>query len=621
MLPHPSPHTLCTELRRPGSIVCRLPGDSSHPRFGLFSNPHRILRAMTVDEVAPLFAELETWISTGGYAAGYVGYEAGQAFEPLLHQFAPGTDPMALFALYREPPLPVEPSPAEHPGFNTGFSPEMTETAYVSSVERIRAAIKAGELYQANFTFRSFAEKTEKPEALFLRLLTSHPAPYAAFVRLDDTPVISLSPELFFETAANGCICGSPMKGTARRQPEAAADRAAAEALSHDPKNCAENLMIVDMVRNDFGRVCQPGSISVDPLLHVDTYRTVHQMISTVHGRLAPDWTFYQLFAAAFPPASITGAPKISAVAHIHASEISPRGLYTGSIGCLFPDRSSCFNVAIRTLLCRADRTELGIGGGITYDSDPHDEWQEALLKSRFATTATLPDFEIFETLPWHPAQGYGELPQHLARATQSQNYFGRRFDRTALLRQLAELDNEIRHAPALQHGACIKFIVKEDGSATVNATPPRCPDWRGLLLRLLVSRKPTDASSVFVYHKTTCRDFYDREHARARQAGFHDMIFFNRDGWLTEGAISSIFLKLDRQWKTPALHCGLLPGIWRQQKLRELHAVEACLTAHDLRNAEQIIIGNSLRGQGDVAAIEWETPESDAYPHQRQTP
>lgn len=604
--------TLCAALRQPGSIVCRLPGSGEAPRFGLFRDPDKILRTAAVGAVAPLFAELEAWLAGGGYAAGYVGYEAGRAFEPLLEQFAPGDDPAAAFGLYRHPPLPIEPPAAEHAGFIAGFTPELTEAEYVSCVERIRAAIRAGELYQANFTFRAFAEKTTDPEALFLQLLARHPAPYAAFVRFDETPVLSLSPELFFETDAAGRIFGSPMKGTARRQPEAEADRAAAEHLRRDPKNRAENLMIVDMVRNDFGRVCRPDSITVDPLFRVDTYRTVHQMISTVHGRLRPDWTFFELFGATFPPASITGAPKISAVAHIHATEKSPRRLYTGCIGCLFPNRSSCFNVAIRTLLCRPNHTELGIGGGITYDSDPHDEWREALLKSTFAT-AELPDFEVFETMRWSPECGGGELEEHLARAARSQAYFGRRFDEAALRGKLSALETAMRRDPELRSGACVKFSLKMDGSATVTATPPRQPDWRDLPLRVLVSRHRTSADDLFLYHKTTCRKFYDAEYVRARQAGFHEIIFFNRDGLLTEGAISNIFLKIGNRWLTPELCGGLLPGIWRQKMLRELHAAEARLTGDDLRNAAAVIVGNSLRGRGEVAAVEWESPETSA--------
>ncbi len=608
--------TLCAALRQPGSIVCRLPGSGEEPRFGLFRDPDMILRAAAIEEIAPLFAEMEAWISRGGYAAGYVGYEASRAFEPVLEQFTPEGGAVAAFALYREAPVPIQPPPAKHPGFINGFTPELTEAEYLLCVERIRTAIQAGELYQANFTFRVFAGKTVNPEELFLRLYACHPTPYAAFVRLDDTPALSLSPELFFETDATGRIFGSPMKGTARRQPEAEADRAAAENLRRDPKNLAENLMIVDMVRNDFGRVCRADSIRVDPLFRVVTYRTVHQMISTVHGHLRPDCTFFDLFAAMFPPASITGAPKISAAAHIHATEKSPRRLYTGSIGCIFPNRASCFNVAIRTLLCRPDRTELGIGGGITYDSNPRDEWQEALLKSSFAT-ADIPDFEVFETMRWCRDSGFVGLQEHLARAARSQAYFGRCIDEAVLRAKLSALEDEMRGDLGLPDGACVKFTLSADGVASVSATALRRPDWRNLPLRVLVSCHRTCDDDLFLYHKTTFRKFYDAELTRARQAGFHEVIFFNRDGLLTEGAISNIFLKIGNQWLTPELHCGLLPGIWRQKMLQELHAAEARLTGNDLRNAAQIIVGNSLRGLGEVAEVEWESTDTCAErPH-----
>lgn len=607
--------TLCATLRQPGSMVCRLPGSGDTPQFGLFCNPDKILRTPAIDEIASLFADLEAWISRGGYAAGYVNYEAGKAFEPLLEQFATEGEAVAAFALYQQAPIPIKLPPAEHAGFISGFTPELTEAEYISCVEYIRAAIQAGELYQANFTFRVFAGKVASPEKLFLRLFACHPMPYAAFVHLDDTTALSLSPELFFETDKTGRIFSSPMKGTARRQPEAGADLAAAENLRNDPKNLAENLMIVDMVRNDFGRVCRADSIKVDPLFRIDTYRTVHQMISTVHGQLRPNCSLFDLFAALFPPASITGAPKISAVAHIHATEKSPRRLYTGSIGCIFPNRASCFNVAIRTLLCRTDRTELGIGGGITFYSDPRDEWQEALLKSNFAT-ADVPDFEVLETMRWCRDRGFWDKEEHLARAARSQTYFGRCFDPISLRVKLSALEDEMRNDSRLKDGACVRFTLQADGIAHVTATPLRRPDWKNLPLRVLLSRHRTNADDPFLYHKTTCRKFYDTEFANALQAGFHEVIFFNRAGLLTEGAISNIFLKIGNNWMTPELNCGLLPGIWRQKMLRELHAKEARLTDHDLRNATEIIVGNSLRGKGDVAEVVWES--SDALDKQR---
>jgi para-aminobenzoate synthetase/4-amino-4-deoxychorismate lyase len=386
------------------------------------------------------------------------------------------------------------------------------------------------------------------------------------------------------------------MKGTASRHPDAASDKAVAEWLAEDPKNRAENLMIVDMVRNDFGRFCIPGSIRVDPLFQVDSYHTVHQMISTVYGEACDGKSLHDILQATFPPASITGAPKISAVNIISREEQSPRKVYTGAMGCFMPGGDFCLNVAIRTLICHADRTELGIGSGIVYDSKAESEWQEALLKSHFINYS-IPDFVVLETMLWEKRGGIKYLSAHLVRAESTQLYFGRQWNQAAV-------DSELSLVNEPSEQARLRLLIASDGSAKVEIHPVTACGWGKDQLKVLVASEIVDSSDVFLYHKTTNRDFYNRHFHDARENGFDEVIFFNERNELTEGAISNIFLRHGNLWSTPLLTCGLLPGIWRDKMMHELNAVEKVLYSRDLKNADEIILGNSVRGKGLAGEI-----------------
>ncbi len=587
-------------LKQDGTVLCRQPGSV---RWGLYTSPAEVIRVTKHEDMRGAFTRLETHLSRGKWAVGMLSYEASAAFEPEMETFPSGDVPYAVFLLYNNPPARLDIPCRNDLPCDLDFIPELTRDEYLARLDVIRENLVQGNLYQANFTFRCHAGPEKEPERLFLNLFSRHPVPYAAFLNLSpELKILSLSPELFLERTKNRLKC-SLMKGTAKRDPLGARDREIAEALSNDPKNRAENLMITDMVRNDFGRICQPGSIRVDPMFHVDTYNTVHQMISTVHGHLAEGTSLFDIFAAAFPPASITGAPKISAVNLLRKVETSPRGVYTGTIGCFAGDGSFCLNVAIRTLLCTPEKTELGIGGGITWYSDPGEEWEEALLKSRFVH-CFYPDFKVFETMFWSPETGFTFLEEHKKRAEASQCYMGRPFRRKVLDNTLEKLARELAGDVQYKNGACVKFLLDRTGEVETQAALPRKPDWRGLGLKLIVSRKRTNSGDPFLYHKTTHREFYDECFHEAREQGAHEVVFLNEKGELTEGAISNIFLKINGHWHTPPLACGLLPGIWRARMLRELNALETILTPDDLKNAEEIRIGNSLRGTGIVKEV-----------------
>ncbi len=597
---------LLTRLRVEGSLLMTVPQAENNSEWQLFEHPVQILQANSPEEVPPLFRKVEELTDAGRYAAGFIAYEAGGAFDPELQMIpAPGFPLVQLAVFDREPQTVALPEFRACPSLRACI-PELTQEEYDAGFSAIRQNIIAGDLYQANLTFRATFPDKVPPEELFLALLTRHPVPYAAFLNFGERKIVSLSPELFLESDGHH-IFSTPMKGTAKRLPEPAADRQLAQWLAHDEKNRAENLMITDMVRNDLGRICRPGSITVDPLFHVDTYRTVHQMVSTVHGELAANVDLHQIMEAMFPPASITGAPKISAVKSIARNEKSPRKIYTGSIGCFLPRRNFRLNVAIRTLLFENNRIETGIGGGIVYDSTPESEWREALLKCRYAT-AEEPEFQLFETLGWTPAEGFRFAPEHLQRLLTSQHYFGRPCCALATLEQeLSKLQDKLEQDTAYQAGACVKITLGRNGEIKSLLSPPRLPDWRTTALNVLISSRRVNSSDLFLYHKTSHRRFFDEALQNARAQGFHEVIFLNEREELTQGGISNLFLCKNGVWSTPALNCGLLPGVWRARAMAALHAQERHLSLSDLIDADTIVLGNSLRGTGTVAEFSFE--------------
>ena len=367
-----------------GSVVCRLP-DSK--QWGVFTDPVKLLCCKKIKDVKHALAELEEALTQGYYAAGFISYEAGAAFDKAFPARPLDDFPLVWFGIYDKAPTVFNPGTDEIFAVSEDFKPELSEQEYHDAIAQVLDDIKQGNLYQTNFTFRLFAQKTNDPWRLFKALFIRHPMPYAAFINTGDSQIVSLSPEMFLERKGTS-LFNSPMKGTIKRSSDPVKDNNNAVFLKTDPKNTAENLMIVDMVRNDLGRICSTGSIHVDPLFHVDSYATLHQMISTVHGEIDPKTTFSEILEAVFPAASITGAPKIASMHKIQELEKSPRKIYTGSIACIYPNQDFCMNVAIRTLICSEYSTELGIGSGIVYDSSKSAELDEALLKSKFIHAA-----------------------------------------------------------------------------------------------------------------------------------------------------------------------------------------------------------------------------------------
>jgi len=588
-------------MKGKGPIICRLPSqEGNDASWALFQNPSKIIVANLANEVLPALKEVESFVSSGKYAAGFISYEAAPAFDDvnLVNSIESDSFPLLYFGIYDSPFKIINSFSDIDSSPEINLLPELSSSDYLSSVDKIKKYIYDGDIYQANYTFRSRCANIADPCDLFYHLMNEHPVPYGAYIDGGDFQIVSLSPELFIEKNGDQ-ILSIPMKGTASRELTPQKDIICAANLAKDPKNRAENIMIVDMVRNDLGRICEIGSIKVDPLCRVDTYSTLHQMVSEVRGDLKGNTRLSEIFTAMFPAASITGAPKIRAMEIIEEQEKSPRKVYTGSIGCITPDFDFCFNVAIRTLLCYDDEAELGIGSGIVADSVPKDEWSESLLKSRFLSSRT-PEFSMLETILLKNGE-FVLLEEHLERVRDSQKYFGYIWNRDNVMDALncavSSLDKSAKFVK-------IRLLVSRDGSAEAESVPLECYGWGRKRVKIKLSEERTDSSDLFLYHKTTNREFYNSQYRKALGEGVDEVIFMNEKGELTEGAISNIFIIKDGEWFTPQLNCGLLPGVWRNKLIGEFQAVETILYPDDLKAADKIIICNSLRGEVEAVLV-----------------
>ncbi|KAF3463131.1 chorismate-binding protein [Ralstonia pseudosolanacearum] len=483
--------------------------------------------------------------------------------------------------------------------------------AYVHAIARIQDWIAAGDTYEVNYTYRLRMTAFGAPAALYRRLRARQPVPYGALIGLPEGgAILSCSPELFFSHRA-GTLVARPMKGTAPASGDPEVDQARAAALAADEKNRAENLMIVDLLRNDLGRLARPGSVRVPTLFEVTPYGSVLQMTSTVQAEIPPEPGLADCLAALFPCGSITGAPKRRTMEIIDALEPQPRGFYTGAIGWIDApsgDRAmgdACFSVAIRTLVLGAPGTdglhscELGIGSGIVHDSAADEEYAECRLKARFVT-ALDPDLSLFETMRATRAEGVPLLERHLARLAHSARAFGFGFDRDALVREVARACAALPEAGAHR----MRLSLRHSGAFSVTAAPlpPLHASWNAPV-RLRVAPQAREAAHSLPHHKTSLRAAYDAAWQAAEREGAFDAVFFNADGTLAEGGRSTVLVKLEGRWWTPPLSAGVLPGVMRAVLLEDarpwlgapLH--ERVLTRADVVRAEAIAICNALRG------------------------
>lgn len=574
-----SPPCLSGPLLRDASTGCWL----------AFGPPLEIFETFCATDVLSLLRAVESAVEKQSlYAVGALAYEAAPGFDPSLMVSRNVPDvPLVWFGLFGAPRIVAPPEPptltalSEAP-WRTALSPG----AYRAAFGHIKRCIREGDAYQVNLTYRLRAAVAEPPFSLFARLAAAQRPAYAVFLPTPGWTLCSVSPELLFSLDGDR-IESRPMKGTAPRGLSLGEDRRCAATLLSSEKDRAENVMIVDMVRNDLGRIALTGSIEVPDLFAIEKYPTVWQMTSLVRGHThAP---VSEILAALFPAASITGAPKSSAMRIIADIESEPRGFYTGAAGFLVPGRRAQFNVAIRSLLIGANgQAEYGTGGGIVWDSECVNEQSECRTKTRILSETPEP-FSLLETMLWTPEKGVFLLDFHLARLADSAEYFDFALDSETVRRQIEDLATGLP-----KHPHRIRLLVSEDGAAAFETAPfsPPAPE---TVLRVRLASFPVARDDPFLYHKTTRRRVYER--ALATCPGFDDVLLFNDDGDVTESTRANVIVQIDGKRYTPPVSCGLLPGTLRRQLVEAGEVAERIITVDEIKHADAVFLANSLRG------------------------
>jgi para-aminobenzoate synthetase/4-amino-4-deoxychorismate lyase len=572
----------------------------SGPPSLLFADPVGIISAETPEEVPAALERLQAAVDDGLHAAGFFAYELGYVLEPKLAGLMPAQRnvPLLWLGLYKQPTEmtsdEVEHWLATHTRSGsyhfTDVSLAWDEPAYLQRFEKVQENIRSGDIYQLNLTFKARFKLSGSPLTFFLDLRQKQRVAYGGIVDTGKVTVLSASPELFIEQEGR-TISTRPMKGTAPRAGTMEADAEARRQLAGDVKQRAENLMIVDLMRNDIGRISDIGSVSVTDLFTVETFQTLHQMTSGVRATLKEGIGMAELLRGIFPPGSVTGAPKIRAMELIAELETESRGVYCGAVGHISPHGRALFNVAIRTAVIARDAAgEMGIGSGVVFDSVGTKEYAECRLKMKFLTDPVNP-FELIETMLYEPGSGFVLLERHLERLATSAAYFAFAYDEAAVR---SALDAAVAGKAQRQR---VRLLLAEDGAVTVTTTdlPAADPDAR---MRYVVSDTRLDSSDIFLFHKTTRRELYDREWQQLHDAtGADEVIYLNERGELAEGSRTNIFLERDGKLVTPPLASGLLPGTFRAELLADGRAREAVLTLADLDAAEAVYLGNSVRG------------------------
>ena len=544
-----------------------------------FSDSLQTRTATRLDEVLPLLEFAETQAHLGHYVALMISYEAGPAFDPALACHSSNDFPLAWAAVFSET------SKCETEGtrdfFQSSWTAKINKNEYESAVATIRELIAAGDTYQVNYSFPLTSRFSGDSYAWYRELCAAQGAQYCAYLDGGRFQVLSLSPELFFERRGDH-VRTKPMKGTVRRGLWAAEDEELAQWLQHSAKDRAENIMIVDLLRNDLGKVSLPGSVHVSSLYQAERYETVWQMTSTVESTLRPQTSLVELMSALFPCGSITGAPKIRTTHIIRELERFPRAVYTGAIGVLFPGGDCVFNVAIRTVVIDTQTgvATFGVGGGVTIDSTAEKEYEECLVKSRFLQNKP-EEFELFETMLVEEGKIF-LFDRHLERLRKSAAYFGFEFKKEEILKMLNPIPSQKTK---------LKLSLRKDGRVTTEFSPiidssnPK---------RVALATEIVNSADRFLFHKTTRRDFYNTQ----LQLHPHcdDIIFRNERGEITESTIANVVVSINDQLYTPPVTCGLLAGTFRDQLLADGVIRERVITIEELRSSPQVFLINSVR-------------------------
>ena len=556
------------------AIFYDLPSSSWVEMFDLIE----LHEAETAAELKPVLDKVEMASQHGHFAIGYICYEAASGLDDSLTHRPKLNYPLAIFAEFKN----IRPIDFSEEIKAVKLSATIKKNSFIQSIGRIKEHLEKGDIYQVNFTHQLVGYFNETPRNVFAKLIAAQPTPHGVFFETENLAICSASPELFFSLKDNQLEM-RPMKGTRKRGRYLSEDLQYKSELGSSEKDRAENLMILDMVRNDLGRICIPGSIKTSKLFDIQKLPTVWQQTSSVTGKT--DACLAEIFSATFPCASVTGAPKTKSMEIISKLEMTARGVYTGTLGYVKPNREASFNVAIRTMVIDklAHQASYGVGGGIVWDSSAESEWEESLLKAQVLEFPTA-SFELFETIKYDPQEGVCLLEEHISRLRMSSEYFSWPF-KEAIARNLL---NGVKSDEALR----IKLVMTRDGKLSFKTSP--LPAF-GDLIRLKLAKRPIDSNNIFLFHKTTNRRVY--EEAKKDVKKCDDVILYNEREELTETTIANLYVEVDGSLLTPPLDCGLLPGAFRASMLSKRAAFERVLYKEDLLASNNIFIGNSLRG------------------------
>ena len=582
-----------THSTQPGGIKIDTTGDIlfvSRKQEMRYANPVAVIAARSIREAANCIARIEAGVAQGLRAAGFIAYEAAPGFNDVLETHPPGELPLLWFALYEHAAI-SQPVTMERQPFRVGgWTAEVTKEQYLEALAEIRELIAAGHTYQVNYTFPMRAAFEGDALSWFRGLCEAQRTDYAAFIDAGRFKILSASPELFFRLDGER-LETRPMKGTRPRGRWIEEDLRLAEELRTSEKDRAENVMIVDLLRNDMGRVSESGSVRVASLFEIERYETLWQMTSSITSTTRA--SVPEILAALFPSGSVTGAPKVRTMQIIRRLESCPRGVYCGAVGWWAPDRRAEFNVAIRTVTVDSETgiARYHVGGGITWGSTPESEFEECHVKAAVLTQER-PEFELLESLLFD--RGYFLLEEHIERLASSAEYFG--FDieietvRAALIKRAATFGSDPLK---------VRLLVKRDGSFRIESATatPSVP------VRLGFAAEPVDDRNVFLFHKTTHRSVY--EHAKASRPDCDDVLLWNQRGEITESTTANVLLNIGGEWLTPPVGSGLLPGAMRAHLLERGEIRETVLTKADLPRAASVALINSVRKWIEVQFVD----------------
>ena len=554
-----------------------------------FCNPCKILETYNIDEVERLLIEAS---ESGLYAAGFISYEASSAFDSAFINKKDFKLPLLSIGLYKDKIIYDELPNFKKKNYKVGkLIPSVSKNTFLNKIKKIKSNIEAGNTYQVNYSYRLNGTFTGDTYEFFKYLINNQNASYASYISTNNWSICSASPELFFSLKSN-ILTTKPMKGTAKRGKNLEEDILESNLLKNSKKNQAENIMIVDMLRNDIGKVAEKGSVETLKTFELEKYPTLWQMTSTIKGYVSHKVPI--IMKALFPCASITGAPKIKTMEIIENIENSPREIYTGTVGYITPGGDALFNVAIRTALINKKNKSIsyGVGSGIVWDSIGEDEYEETQIKANILLSKRY-NFDLIETMLWKPGTGVKLLKYHIKRIKSSADFFDLEFSEKNAL----NLINSVSSSSLLK----LRLLLKQNGLLILEKYP-FVNISKNKILKIKLSLNKTHSSNLFLRHKTSIRDAYDN--ARKNINDCDDVLLWNENDEVTEGTIYNIAIFKNNKWLTPSLDSGLLNGVMRQSMIESGKLEECKITISDLKKANKIKLFNSVQGSKKAILI-----------------